>query len=175
MVWVGYGQKEWHIFRGRVNNWPIFESSKEFEKKNSAWVDLNKRSHENEQREVASLTLYQCHRQIIQGMPETVVFLSQFSELLHYPPTPPLFHPTTHRSELRSEFRPDGMFSALVAVQPFKLGKEAFIGDQTWCLGLGQWGSIWPILAVWRLQIMRMFEIQEISFHIWNGLWCCRI
>ena len=89
------------------------------------------------------------------------------------PPTP--FHPTTHRSELRSEFRPDGVFSALVAVQPFKLGKEAFIGDQTWCLGLGQWGSIWPILAVWRLQIMRMFEIQEISFHIWNGLWCCRI
>ena len=105
----------------------------------SVWVDLNKRSHENKQGEGASLTLYQFHRQIIQGMPETVVFLSQFSELLHYPP---LFHPNTHRSELRSEFRPDGMFSALVAVQPFKLGKEAFIGDQTWCLGLGQWGSI---------------------------------
>ena len=132
-------------------------------KKNSAWVDLNKRSHENEQREVARL-FKECQR---------LLFSCPSSQ--NCCTTPPLFPPTTHRSELRSEFRPDGVFSALVAVQPFKLGKEAFIGDQTWCLGLGQWGSIWPILSVWRLQIMRMFEIQEISFHIWNGLWCCRI
>ena len=32
MVWVRYGQKEWHIFKVRVNNRPIFESSKVFEK-----------------------------------------------------------------------------------------------------------------------------------------------
>ena len=173
MVWVGYGQKEWHIFRGRVNNWPIFESSKEFEKKKFllGWIWTNAHMRMNKEK----LPLWLCINVTVRLFKECQRLLFSCPSSQNCCTTPPPFHPTTHRSELRSEFRPDGMFSALVAVQPFKLGKEAFIGDQTWCLGLGQWGSIWPILAVWRLHIMRMFEIQEISFHIWNGLWCCRI